>query len=226
MTTRSSSLRRTTADCIGDMISAPGPTEPSPSKLRFAGEKGTLFEGGIRVPLIIRYPKAVAGGVTCAEPTISHDFYSTFAELAGAELPEHQANDGVSLVSLLEAPKTTLEREALYWHYPHYHHDRPASAIRMGSWKLIEYLDGTRERLLFNLAEDLSESKDLSKTNPGRAKALLDRLGSWRRQVVARMPITNPHYDPDRAGEWWSVRSGKPVDSDARKRFPGTEKDL
>jgi uncharacterized sulfatase len=190
------------------------------------GEKGTLFEAGIRVPMIIRYPGVAPQGVTCDEPTISHDFYATFVELAGGSLPENQVNDGKSLVPLLKDPTAKLDREALYWHYPHYHHDRPASAIRAGDWKLIEYLDGTGERMLFNLAEDLGETKNLVDEKPGRVQDLRQKLVRWRQSVVARMPIPNPHYDPDRAGEWWSVRTGKPVDSLSRKRFPATEQEL
>lgn len=190
------------------------------------GEKGTLFEGGIRVPLIIRYPNGGAKGVTCDQPTISHDFYATLVDLAEGDLPENQVNDGQSLLPLVKDPTASLDRDALYWHYPHYHHGRPASAIRMGDWKLIDYLDGTDEQLLFNLNNDLSETKDLAASNPGRARQLHARLKLWRRMVGARMPIPNPHHDPGRAPEWWSLRTGKPIDSDSRKRFPATEKDL
>ncbi|MEO1523980.1 MAG: sulfatase [Planctomycetota bacterium] len=187
------------------------------------GEKGTLFEGGIRVPLIVRYPGVIRGGTTCEEPTISHDFYPTCVELAGADLPVNQPIDGVSLTPVFKSADASLDREALFWHYPHYHHDRPASAIRSGDWKLLEYLDGTGEKLLFDLSVDLSESENLMEKHPGRAKQLLQRLRLWRQTVVADMPIPNPHFDADRAGEWWSMRTGKPVDSDSRKRFPGTE---
>ena len=190
------------------------------------GEKGTLFEGGIRVPLIVRYSAKVPGGTVCDAPTISHDFYPTCLELAGGTLPTNQPIDGRSLVPVLEAPGSTLDRKALFWHYPHYHHDRPAGAIRQGDWKLIEYLDGTGDKMLFNLNDDLGEAKNVAQKYPGRTKQLLESLRRWRRDVVARMPIPNPHYNAERAGEWWSMRSGKPVDSDARKRFPGTEKDL
>ena len=189
------------------------------------GEKGTLFEGGIRVPLIVRYPREIRESGVCHEPTVSHDFFPTCVELADGSLPANQTIDGKSLVPLLKDPESTLERDALYWHYPHYHHDRPASAIRMRDWKLIEYLDGTNERLLFHLDNDLGEAQNMVDEYPGRAKQLLDRLRRWRQEVVARMPVTNPHYDPQRAGEWWSMRTGKPIDSDARKRFPGTEKE-
>lgn len=190
------------------------------------GEKGTLFEGGIRVPLIVRLPGIAPQGAVCAEPTITHDFYRTFVDAAGGSLPENQPNDGLSLMPLLKRPDTVLARQSLYWHYPHYHHDRPASAVRSGDWKLIEYLDGTNETLLFHLGDDIGENTELSKQEPVRTKQLLRQLRQWRTRVVARMPVPNPHYDSSRAGEWWSFRSGKPVDSDSRKLFPGTEKEL
>jgi len=190
------------------------------------GEKGSLFEGGIRVPLIIRYPGVAPAGTTCDEPTISHDFYPTFTELAGGELPMNQPIDGKSLLPIIRDPDAELDRQALYWHFPHYHHDRPSGAIRTRDWKLIEYLDGTGDVMLFQIGRDLSESDDVSEKFPGRTRSLRQQLSRWRQGVVARMPIPNPHYDPQRAAQWWSVRSGKPVDSAARNRFPATEKDL
>jgi uncharacterized sulfatase len=117
-----------------------------------------------------------------------------------------------------------LTRNALHWHYPHYHHDRPASSIRERDWKLIEYLDGTGDVEIYNLAEDLGETKNLVKQRAGRVADLKKKLQQWRQQVTARMPYPNPHYDEKRAGEWWRMRTGQPVDSGGRKRFPPTEK--
>ncbi|MEM9828496.1 MAG: sulfatase, partial [Planctomycetota bacterium] len=107
------------------------------------GEKGSLHEGGVRVPLIVKFPTLIKTAAVCDEPTISHDFYPTFVDLAEGKLPANQTIDGRSLLPLLVEPEATLDRDALYWHYPHYHHDRPASSIRARDWKLIEYLDGT-----------------------------------------------------------------------------------
>jgi len=191
-----------------------------------AGEKGSLHEGGIRVPLIVKYPKMTKAGTTSTEPTISYDFYPTFVDLADGELPEHQTIDGESLLPLLTAPEAKLERKAIYWHYPHYHHDRPASAIREGDWKLIEYIDGSGDVELYNLAQDIGESNNLADEKTGRVADLKKKLQAWRGETLARMPLPNPSYKPERADEWWSVRSGEPVDSDSRKRFPPTEKDL
>ncbi|MEM9828893.1 MAG: sulfatase/phosphatase domain-containing protein, partial [Planctomycetota bacterium] len=189
------------------------------------GEKGSLHEGGVRVPLIVKFPTLIKTAAVCDEPTISHDFYPTFVDLAEGKLPANQTIDGRSLLSLLVEPEATLDRDALYWHYPHYHHDRPASSIRARDWKLIEYLDGTGDLELYHLADDLGETQNLAQRNPGRAKSLKNQLGKWRESVSARMPIPNPAYDPQRASQWWSVRSGKPVPSDDRKRFPATERD-
>jgi len=188
------------------------------------GEKGSLHEGGVRVPLIVKYPPLVKPGTVCSEPTISYDFYPTFVELAGGRLPTTQTIDGRSLLPLLADPVAHLERDALYWHYPHYHHDRPASSIRSGDWKLIEYLDGTGDLEIYNLAQDIGETMNLVQHRPGRVSQLKKKLQQWRQQVIARMPYPNPTYNEARAAEWWRMRTGRPVDSDNRKRFPATEK--
>ena len=189
------------------------------------GEKGDLHEGGVRVPLIIKYPPIVSPGSVCDEPTISYDFYPTLIDLAKGKLPADQTIDGMSLVPLLVDAEAELTREALHWHYPHFHHDRPASSIRERDWKLIEYLDGSGDVELFNLRKDLSESNNVASEFRGRTNDLQNKLKKWRQSVVARMPYSNPHYDPDRAEEWWSLRTGQPIDSSVRKRFPPTELD-
>lgn len=189
------------------------------------GEKGSLHEGGVRVPLIVKYPPLVKPGTICDEPTISYDFYPTFVDLAGGRLPAEQTIDGLSLKPLLTNPTEKLARDALHWHYPHYHHDRPASSIRQRDWKLIEYLDGTGDVELYQISEDIGESKNLASQRKGRVGDMKRKLQTWRHDVSARMPIPNPSYDPDRAAEWWSVGQGRPVDSDNRKRFPPTERD-
>lgn len=190
------------------------------------GEKGQLYEGGMRVPLIVKYPPMVKPGTTSGTVTASYDFHPTFAELAGASLPVNQTIDGVSFLPVLKDSATTLPRSAIFLHYPHYHHHRPGSVIREGDWKLIEYLDNTGEVELYNLAEDIGETHDLSKEKAGRVADLKKKLQIWQTDVSARMPIPNPNYDASRAGEWWNMRSGEPVDSLSRKRFPPTEKDL
>ena len=190
------------------------------------GEKGTLYEGGIRVPLIVKYPGVAKPGTICEEPTISYDFYPTFLDIASGAPPQNQTLDGLSLKPLLTNPDAKLERDALHWHYPHYHHDRPASGIRSRDWKLIEYLDGSNDLELYHLSQDLGETVNLAEKEQDRAEVLERELQRWRQQVIARMPIHNPSFDPEKAHEWWSMRTGTPVNSDGRTRYPQTEKDL
>ena len=195
-------------------------------QLPLKGEKGSLHEGGVRVPLIVKYPPLTKPGTICSEPAISYDFYPTFVDLADGALPKNQTIDGLSLKPLLAEPSAKLKRESLYWHYPHYHHDRPASSIRERDWKLIEYLDGSGDLELYHLSQDIGETTNLAEEKQGRAADLKKKLNTWRQETIARMPVPNPSYDSQRAGEWWSMRTGKPVASDTRKRFPPTEEDL
>ena len=187
------------------------------------GEKGTLYEGGIRVPLIVKFPGVVKPGQEVSQLSISYDFYPTFVSVASGALPVSQTIDGVDMSPLLDGTVGRIERRSLFWHFPHYHHDRPASAIRDGDWKLIQYLDGTGDLELYNLKDDLGEEKNLITTYPGRRNDLMSKLKAWQTDTIARLPIPNPSYDPARSHEWWSRRSGKPVESDLRKRFPPTE---
>ena len=190
------------------------------------GEKGNLYEGGIRVPLIVKFPPKIKAGSISREPTISYDFYPTFVNLAGGELPSNQSIDGMDLSPLFQDPRAQLDRDAIHWHYPHYHHGRPASCIRARDWKLIEYHDQSGDIELFQISKDLSESNELSTQLPARTNELRKQLQNWRQRVLAAMPIPNPSYDSDRAHEWWSTRTGKPVPSHLRKKYPPTEKDL
>lgn len=160
-------------------------------------EKGSLYEGGIREPLIVRWPGKIEAGSECDVPVTSVDFFPTMAELAGVTI-EHPI-DGRSLVPLLRQ-SGAFERDAIYWHYPHYHHSTPAGAIRLGDWKLIEFFEDDRLEL-FNLRDDLSETNNLADAKPEKAKELQSRLAEWRKHVKARMPTANPDYDPKRAGE-------------------------
>ena len=161
-----------------------GPTTNSPLR---AG-KGWLYEGGIREPMIIRWPGAVEGGATCSEPVQSTDFFPTMLEMAGLSLMPTQHQDGLSLVPVLEGAEG-LERDALFWHFPHYHGsgNRPSGAIRKGDWKLLEWFeDGSVE--LYNLKEDPGEERDLAQEEPDLVQNLLERLRGWRVEVGAKMP--------------------------------------
>ena len=186
-------------------------------------EKGSLYEGGIRVPMIIRWPgKAKAGG-TCDEPTISIDFYPTFLAAAKADAPE-QILDGKDLAPVLADPAASLSREAIYFHYPHYHHSRPGSVIRMGDWKMIEFFDQPAP-VLYNLAEDIGETTDLAAAQPDRMKEMKAKLAAWRKEVGAKLPVANPKYDAARAKEWWNFGNKKPLDTKQLDRWAGTQKD-
>jgi arylsulfatase A-like enzyme len=161
-----------------------GPTTNDPLR---AG-KGWLYEGGIRTPMIIRWPGVVRGGTECAEPVQSTDFFPTMLSIAGLPFRPEQHRDGLSLVPLLRETGG-LDRDALFWHFPHYHGsgNRPSGAIRVGFWKLIEWFeDGSVE--LYNLSDDPGEEADLAALEPEKAQELLDRLKAWRAEVGANMP--------------------------------------
>jgi len=172
-------------------------------------EKGSLYEGGIRVPLVVRWPGVVAPDSVCREPVTCADFYPTLVEVAGGKPPAAQVLDGLSLVPLLKQAGG-FQREAVYFHYPHYHHTRPAGAIRAGDWKLIEFFDDETLEL-YNLKDDLGEQNDLIGKLPQLARQLHGRLEAWRKSVGAKMPTENPKHDPQRAGQWWSRRTKKPL---------------
>jgi len=151
------------------------------------GAKGWLYEGGIRVPMIVKWPGHGKGGTVCEEPVISTDFYPSLLEMAGlAALPD-QHMDGVSFVPALKGKR--FDRKAIFWHFPHYSNhgmQSPGGAIRLGDYKLLEYFEnGTVQ--LFNLRKDLGEQDDLSKEDPERTKKLLAMLQAWRKEVSAQM---------------------------------------
>ncbi len=163
-------------------------------------EKGTLYEGGVREPLIVRWHGVVNPGTICHEIVTSVDFYPTLLEITDAKAEPGQALDGESILPLLTR-KGKLKREAIYWHYPHYHHSDPAGAIRQGRYKLIEfYEDGKLE--LYDLKNDIGEQNNLAAQMPDKAAQLQENLAAWRKSVGAKMPTPNPDYDSDRSHEW------------------------
>jgi len=156
--------------------------------------KGTLYEGGIREPWIVKWPGTIKPGSTCNVPVISTDFFSTILEMVGAAPAGAKTLDGLSIVPLLKGTGS-IQRDALYWHYPHYHITTPGGAIRCGDFKLIEYYeDGKLE--LYDLSKDLSETTDLAAKMPEKAAELRKKLDDWRKSVGAQMPTANPDYDP------------------------------
>jgi arylsulfatase A-like enzyme len=164
--------------------------------------KGSAYEGGVRVPTIVKWPGVTPTGTSCGEPIIGIDFYPTLLEISGVKgaRDHNQSVDGVSLVPLLKNPTTQLNRDAIYWHYPHYHAggDGPYSAVRAGNWRLVQFHEDGSEAL-FNLARDIGEQNDLATVNRSLARKLRDQLDRWRTAVGAQMPQPNPDYDPARA---------------------------
>lgn len=175
-----------------------GPIVSTNAPLR--DEKGTLYEGGIREPLIVRWPGMTKPGSTCSTPVISVDFYPTFLEIAGLSRPTAQVFDGLSLIPLLRQQGRFTQRP-IYWHYPHYHHSVPTGAIRQGDWKLLEFFDDGHVEL-YNLTNDIGEKADLAQSNPAKVKELQEKLAAWRTSVNAAMPQPNPDFDPARRKEW------------------------
>jgi arylsulfatase A-like enzyme len=157
--------------------------------------KGSLYEGGIREPLLVRWPGVTKAGTVCSEPVVLTDTYRTIVQMAGLDVPEKQlSNDGVSLTPLLRDSGAKLQRDTLYWHYPHYYSTTtPVTAIRDGDWKLLEYLEDGRLEL-YNLRDDLGETVNLAERLPERRNELAGKLRVWRKSVDAQMPARNPEF--------------------------------
>jgi len=164
-----------------------GPTNNEPLR----GGKGSPWEGGTRVPLIVRWPAAVAAGSTCDTPVISYDFFNTILELAGSAAPKAIDGDGESLAPLLRQTGK-LSRDTLYWHYPHYHPGgaTPNSSLRQGDWKLVRFYEDNHVEL-YNLKDDPYETNDLAKSNPEQAARLNDVLTAYLKATNARFATPN-----------------------------------
>jgi arylsulfatase A-like enzyme len=169
------------------------------------GSKGMLYEGGIRVPAIVRAPGQVGRGRKCETPIIGLDFYPTILEMAGAPTPAGHVLDGKSFLPLLQGADR-LQREAIFWHYPVYlepYNDSqwpwrttPAGAVRAGDWKLIEFFEDQRIEL-YNLRDDIGEKNNLATAMPQKANELRAMLVRWRKSVNAPVPTArNPEFDP------------------------------
>lgn len=170
------------------------------SNAPLSGEKGSLYEGGIRVPLIISWPEKVLCGTESDAMVTSPDLYATLGDLVGAPLPAKQEMDGISLRRTLLTGKEPAGR-TLFWHYPVYHHSTPASAVRKGDWKLIEfYEDNSIE--LYNLKKDIGETENLAGKRKRKATELRSLLHEWRRAVAAELPVANPAFDAARREQW------------------------
>ncbi len=163
-------------------------------------EKGTVYEGGIREPMVVKWPPKVKAGSLNHSLVSSVDFYPTFLDLAGVAPDSAQQLDGVSLMEVFTKSVEKTER-SLFWHYPVYHHDQPASVIRKGKYKLIENLvDGSLE--LYDLSTDIGEASNLAETFPELAKELHEELIAWQADVKAERPKPNPEFDPTKRHLW------------------------
>jgi arylsulfatase A-like enzyme len=174
--------------------------------------KGSSYEGGIRVPMLAKFPAMNKPGRTVDTPVHAVDILPTFFDLAAASAPAGHLRDGVSLRGLIERD-AKLERRDLFWYQPFYDQiwlHTPSAVIRSGRYKLIEYFgdwvdDRTREyhpepKLeLFDLEADLGEQNDLSARDPKRTAALRQKLHRWIASCGAKIPAPNPNYDPTRA---------------------------
>jgi arylsulfatase A-like enzyme len=159
--------------------------------------KGSLYEGGTRVPFVVRWPGVVKAGSSCDVPATHVDIFPTLLELAKGTAPEGQALDGESLVPLFRDGSAKLKREAIYQHFPGYlgagensWRTTPVATIISGDWKLMEFMEDKRVEV-YNLKEDIGETKNLAATEPEKAKALLEKLHAWQQEIKAPMPTPN-----------------------------------
>ena len=182
---------------------------PATSMRPLKGYKGTYYEGGIRVPFFVNWPNIVRPGSECDTPITAVDLYPTICEITGGKIHKDHELDGVSLIPLLKGNK--IRERALYWHFPAYLQSyqryneqpdplfraRPCGVIRKGKWKLIEYFEDGRTEL-FDLENDISESKNLAKDRPEMASTLRSSLSDWRNQIKAPVPTEwNPKFDKE-----------------------------
>ncbi len=187
------------------------------------GSKGMLYEGGIRSPMIVHWPGVIATGTRCPEPVIMVDFYPTLCELAGVDPPAGQPCDGVSLIPLLRGADR-LASHPLFWHFPAYleayadtggpWRTTPAGAVRRGDFKLIEFFEDGRLEL-YNLREDIGETRNLAHDMPARRDELHALMRQWRRDLSAPVPDEpNPLYQPAERPPGRNLNG-----SETRKRF-------
>jgi arylsulfatase A-like enzyme len=206
-------------------VSDNGGRVPTTSNLPLRVGKGSCYEGGTRVPLIIDWPGVTKAESVCDMPVISMDLFPTFMEIAGLADGATTALDGVSLVPILQR-SGNLKRDELFWHYPHYQHYQkggatPYSAIHKGEFKLIEFLADRRVEL-YNLKDDIGEQHDLASQMPDKVEELRKRLHAWREEIGAQMPTRNPKHHPSKPEANLTAQQKKATESadPARDRIP------
>ena len=180
-----------TSDNGGLATSEGSPTCNAP----LAEGKGWMYEGGTREPLFVKWPGVVEPGAVCHTPVTTPDFYPTMLEAAGTDgNPDHQV-DGVSIMPLLKGVGT-LQREAIFWHYPHYGNQggTPGASVRKGDYKLINFFEDDRLEL-YNLREDPGETRNLTEARPDLVRDLKESLSAWQKKVEAKIPQPNPGWE-------------------------------
>jgi len=169
-----------------------GKLEPSrvTSVLPLRGGKSHLYEGGIRVPLVVSWPGSTPAGSVCDVPVNGLDWYPTLLAIAGVEPDRSQPVDGVSIIALLRNPKEARP-DPMFWHYPlkkpHFLGGRSAGAMRDGCWKLVEFFDSGKCEL-YDLSKDEGEQHDLAGENAGKLREMTGKLTEWRKAVGAVVP--------------------------------------
>jgi arylsulfatase A len=174
---------------------------PITSNLPLREGKGTAYEGGVRVPLIVKWKGKIKENTQSNVPIIGTDLFPTLAAVTNSNISSISNIDGVNIAPLLFGDQT-LKRDALYWHYPHYHSEgaTPYSSIREGDYKLISFYENGKIEL-FNLKNDLSEQNNLIDKEPKMAAMLLKKLTAWKHKTGAQDPLINPKYDIKRANQ-------------------------
>ncbi len=181
----------------GGVASREWKNRPVTSNLPLQSGKGHVYEGGIRVPTIMRLPGVTRPGSTSHDPIVSYDYAPTMAEIAGVPPDKLRSMDGRSVLPLLRGRRIGARDN--FWHYPHYSPQlgKPAAAIRRGDDKLILFFE-SNEIELYNLKDDIGELKNLAKVQPAKAEKLRKKLEDWLRETNAQIPKANPEYDPTR----------------------------
>jgi len=165
------------------------------SNLPLRAGKGWLYEGGIREPMLIKWPGNTKPGSVSDIPVISTNFYPTILDMAGLDLNPEQHMDGISMTPIIKGKNESGEVQTLFFHYPHYGNQggTPGAAIRKGKYKLIEFFEDGRVEL-YDLESDISEKNNLAGEMPDLRQQLLEELHKWQKDVDARMPERNPYY--------------------------------
>lgn len=181
----------------------------SSTRQTLRGGKGGVWEGGVRVPLIVRGP-GIAPNSWSHQRVVGYDFYPTFCELAGVQKDLPDTIEGGSITHLFRGEDKPVERprEELVFHFPHYQSDTPHSALLLDNWKIMHFYE-TGETHLFDLADDIAERRDLAEQKPEIADAMKQKLFAYLAEIGAQMPVKNPSYDPDNPPSADKMRGGE-----------------